>query len=173
MAMGGRLVTTLSTSPSPFSPDRRSQTPPPRAKPPRRSRTCPPPNRLICHPSPITFGLRKQQPNEAQKESAMQKITPNLWFDDQAEEAARFYTAVFKNSRINTIARYGSAGPLPAGTVMTVDFELDGQHFTALNGGPADFTFNEALSLIVNCASQDEVDYYWQRLSEDGEEGAC
>ena len=103
----------------------------------------------------------------------MQKITPNLWFDDQAEGAARFYTAVFKNSRINTIARYGSAGPLPAGTVMMVDFELDGQQFTALNGGPADFKFNEALSLIVNCASQDEVDYYWQRLSEGGEEGDC
>lgn len=96
----------------------------------------------------------------------MQRITPNLWFDDQAEEAARFYTAVFKNSRINTIAHYGSAGPLPAGTVMMVEFELDGQEFTALNGGPADFAFNEALSLIVNCASQGEVDYYWKRLGE-------
>ena len=103
----------------------------------------------------------------------MQRITSNLWFDDQAEEAARFYTAVFKSSRINAVARYGSAGPLPAGTVMMVEFELDGLQFTALNGGPADFRFNEALSLIVNCASQDEVDYYWQRLSEDGEEGDC
>jgi predicted 3-demethylubiquinone-9 3-methyltransferase (glyoxalase superfamily) len=103
----------------------------------------------------------------------MQRITPNLWFDDQAEEAARFYTAVFKNSRINTIAHYGSAGPLPAGTVMMVEFELDGQEFTALNGGSADFAFNEALSLIVNCTSQGEVDYYWKRLGEDGDEGDC
>jgi predicted 3-demethylubiquinone-9 3-methyltransferase (glyoxalase superfamily) len=103
----------------------------------------------------------------------MQTITPNLWFDDRAEEAARFYTAVFKNSRINAVARYGSAGPLPAGTVMMVEFELDGQQFTALNGGPAHFKFNEALSLIVNCASQDEVDHYWQWLSEGGEEGDC
>jgi len=74
----------------------------------------------------------------------MQRITPNLWFEDQAEEAAKFYTAVFKNSKINTIAHYGSAGPLPAGTVMMVDFELDGQQVTALNGGPADFKFNES-----------------------------
>jgi predicted 3-demethylubiquinone-9 3-methyltransferase (glyoxalase superfamily) len=103
----------------------------------------------------------------------MQRITPNLWFDDQAEEAAKFYTTVFKNSKINAIAHYGSAGPRPAGTVMMVDFELDGQQFTALNGGPADFQFNEALSLIVNCASQEEVDYFWQTLSEGGEEGAC
>jgi predicted 3-demethylubiquinone-9 3-methyltransferase (glyoxalase superfamily) len=93
------------------------------------------------------------------------QITPNLWFDDQAEEAAKFYTAVFKNSKIKTIAHYGSAGPLPAGKVMTVDFEL--------NGGPADFKFNEALSLIVNCASQEEVDYFWRKLSEGGEEGVC
>ncbi len=103
----------------------------------------------------------------------MQRITPNLWFDDQAEEAAEFYTGVFKDSRISAVARYGSAGPRPAGSVMMVDFELDGQEFTALNGGPADFRFNEALSFIVNCASQDEVDYFWQRLGEGGEEGAC
>jgi predicted 3-demethylubiquinone-9 3-methyltransferase (glyoxalase superfamily) len=103
----------------------------------------------------------------------MQRITPNLWFDDQAEEAAKFYTGVFKDSKISTIARYGSAGPQPAGTVMMVDFELDGQQFTALNGGPADFKFNEALSFIVNCASQDEVDYFWQKLGEGGEEGDC
>ena len=103
----------------------------------------------------------------------MQRITPNLWFDDQAGEAAKFYTAVFKNSKINAITHYGSAGPLPAGMVMMVDFELDGQQFTALNGGPADFQFNEALSLIVNCASQEEVDYFWEKLSEGGEEGAC
>ncbi len=103
----------------------------------------------------------------------MQRIAPNLWFDDQAEEAAKFYTTIFKNSKINTIAHYGSAGPLPAGTVMMVDFELDGQQFTALNGGPADFKFNEALSLIVNCASQDEVDYFWRKLSDGGEEGDC
>ena len=93
----------------------------------------------------------------------MQRITPCLWFDDQAEQAVGFYTAIFKNSRIGTIARYGEAGReihgKPAGSVMTVAFELDGQTFTALNGGP-DFTFNEAISLQINCETQKEVDYY-------------
>jgi predicted 3-demethylubiquinone-9 3-methyltransferase (glyoxalase superfamily) len=105
--------------------------------------------------------------------ATVQKIIPNLWFDDQAEEAARFYTSVFKNSQISEITHYGEAGPRPAGMVMTVAFELDGQQFVALNGGP-EFTFNEAISLEVRCETQDEVDYYWERLTEGGgEEGPC
>ena len=100
----------------------------------------------------------------------MQKITPCLWFDTEGEEAATFYTSLFKNSRILGVTRYSEAGPRPAGMVMTVSFELDGQEFTALNGGP-DFTFNEALSLQVNCADQAEADHFWTGLSEGGEEG--
>jgi predicted 3-demethylubiquinone-9 3-methyltransferase (glyoxalase superfamily) len=102
----------------------------------------------------------------------MQKITPCLWFDTEGEEAARFYTSVFPNSRIVDVARYGSAGPRPEGTVMTVSFELDGQKFVGLNGGP-DFTFNEAISFQVSCANQEEVDAFWSTLSEGGEEGPC
>ena len=102
----------------------------------------------------------------------MQKITPCLWFDTEGEEAARFYTSVFPSSRIVDVARYGPAGPRPEGTVMTVTFELDGQQFLALNGGPQ-FTFNEAISFQVSCESQEEVDRYWSTLSEDGEEGPC
>jgi predicted 3-demethylubiquinone-9 3-methyltransferase (glyoxalase superfamily) len=102
----------------------------------------------------------------------MQKITPWLWFDTEAEEAAKFYTSVFPNSKIGEISRYGSAGPRPEGMVMTVAFELDGQEFSALNGGP-DFTFNEAISLQVSCKDQEEVDHYWNTLSEGGEEGPC
>lgn len=101
-----------------------------------------------------------------------QKITPCLWFDDQAEEAAKFYTGIFRNSKIGEIARYGEAGRevhgKPAGTVMTVAFELDGQAFTALNGGPI-FQFNEAISFQVNCETQEEVDYYWEKLSAGGD----
>lgn len=99
-------------------------------------------------------------------------ITPCLWFDNEAEEAARFYTAIFRNSAIKQISRYGREGfeihGRPEGSVMTVEFELDGQPFTALNGGPT-FKFNEAISFQVGCASQDEVDFYWRRLSEDGD----
>ena len=102
----------------------------------------------------------------------MQKITPWLWFDTEGEEAARFYTSVFPNSRIVDVARYGSAGPRPEGMVMTVTFELDGQTFVALNGGP-DFTFNEAISFQVSCETQDEVDEYWRALSDGGEQGPC
>ena len=102
----------------------------------------------------------------------MQKITPCLWFDTEGEEAANFYTSVFKNSRILNVSRYGEAGPRPAGTVMTVDFELDGQEFVALNGGP-EFTFNEAVSFQVNCTTQEEVDEYWSRLTDGGEPGPC
>jgi predicted 3-demethylubiquinone-9 3-methyltransferase (glyoxalase superfamily) len=100
------------------------------------------------------------------------KITPCLWFDDQAEEAAKFYTGIFRNSKILQTARYGAAGrevtKKPAGSVMTVAFELDGQEFTALNGGPI-FKFNEAISFQVNCDTQEEVDYYWEKLSEGGD----
>ncbi len=102
----------------------------------------------------------------------MQKITPNLWFDTEAEEAAEFYTSIFKDSRIKAVSRYGEAGPRPAEMVMTVDFELAGQGFTALNGGP-DFKFNEAMSLLVNCETQEEVDELWEKLSEGGEKGPC
>jgi predicted 3-demethylubiquinone-9 3-methyltransferase (glyoxalase superfamily) len=103
------------------------------------------------------------------------RISPCLWFDDQAEEAARFYTGIFKNSRIGRIARYGKAGyeihHRPAGTVMTVEFELDGQPFTALNGGPV-FKFNEAVSLQINCENQKEIDYYWEKLGAGGDKKA-
>jgi predicted 3-demethylubiquinone-9 3-methyltransferase (glyoxalase superfamily) len=106
------------------------------------------------------------------KEFAMPAITPNLWFDTEGEEAAEFYVSVFPNSKITNVSRYGEAGPRPAGMVMTVDFELDGKPFTVLNGGP-DFTFNEALSLSIDCADQDEVDHYWEKLGEGGEHGPC
>jgi predicted 3-demethylubiquinone-9 3-methyltransferase (glyoxalase superfamily) len=102
----------------------------------------------------------------------MQKINPCLWFDNEGEEAANFYTSIFKNSSILQISRYAEAGPGPEGTVMTVLFELDGQRFTALNGGP-EFKFTEAVSFQVNCDSQDEIDYFWNSLSEGGEEGQC
>jgi predicted 3-demethylubiquinone-9 3-methyltransferase (glyoxalase superfamily) len=97
----------------------------------------------------------------------MQKITPFLWFDNQAEEAVNFYTSVFKNSKIGTVARYGESGPGPKGSVMTIMFELDGQDFMALNGGPI-FKFTEAISLMVNCEDQEEIDYFWEKLSADG-----
>jgi predicted 3-demethylubiquinone-9 3-methyltransferase (glyoxalase superfamily) len=100
------------------------------------------------------------------------RIVPNLWFDTQGLEAAEFYTSVFPNSKITGVSHYGEAGPREAGTVMTVEFVLDGQPLTALNGGPH-FTFTEAISLLINCADQDEVDYYWSTLSEGGEEGPC
>lgn len=103
----------------------------------------------------------------------MQKITPNLWFDTEAEEAANFYISIFKDSEITEVTHYGEAGPRPAGMVLTVTFKLFGQEFLALNGGP-DFKFNEAISLSVSCNSQDEVDEYWERLTTDGgEEGPC
>jgi predicted 3-demethylubiquinone-9 3-methyltransferase (glyoxalase superfamily) len=102
----------------------------------------------------------------------MQKITPCLWFDTEAEEAASFYTSVFPSSRIVDVARYGAAGPRPEGMVMTVNFELDGQQFVALNGGP-EFTFTEAISFQVSCKTQEEVDAFWSKLSEGGEEGPC
>ena len=102
----------------------------------------------------------------------MPRITPNLWFDSEAEEAAKFYCSVFPNSEITNVSYYGDAGPRPAGTVLTVSFVLDGQEFTAINGGPQ-FKFDEAVSFLINCADQDEVDYYWTKLAEGGEEAQC
>ena len=105
-------------------------------------------------------------------QTRIQKITPFLWFDNQAEEAVRFYTSIFKYSKIVSITRYGEdaaeASGRPKGTVMTVTFQLAGQEFVALNGGPH-FKFSEAISFVVNCGTQEEVDYYWERLSEDGD----
>ncbi|MCE6991929.1 VOC family protein [Dyadobacter sp. CY323] len=106
---------------------------------------------------------------------ALQKITPNLWFADQAEEAAKFYTSIFKNSKITKTTYYSSVGQeihgQEAGQVMTVEFELDGQTFVNLNGGPV-FTFNEAISFIVDCKTQEEIDYYWEKLGEGGDPNA-
>ena len=102
----------------------------------------------------------------------MSAITPCLWFDTQGEDAATFYTRVFPNSRVTGVTHYGSAGPGPQGSVMTVEFELDGKPFVALNGGP-EFTFNEAISFQISCADQDEVDHFWSALSEGGQEGPC
>jgi len=99
-------------------------------------------------------------------------LTPCLWFDTQGEEAATFYTSVFPNSRIVSTSYYGEAGPRDAGSVLTVEFELDGKPFTALNGGP-DFTFSEAISFQIDCEDQDEVDHYWSALSDGGAEGPC
>jgi predicted 3-demethylubiquinone-9 3-methyltransferase (glyoxalase superfamily) len=102
----------------------------------------------------------------------MSGITPCLWFDTEGEEAARFYTSIFPNSRVLDVTRYGEAGPRDAGTVMTVEFELDGLRFVALNGGP-EFSFSEAISFQVSCDDQAEVDAYWSKLSDGGEEGPC
>jgi predicted 3-demethylubiquinone-9 3-methyltransferase (glyoxalase superfamily) len=102
----------------------------------------------------------------------IQKITPNLWFDTEAEEAANFYASIFKDSRVVRVMRYGEAGPRAAGMVMTVTFQLEGQEFTAINGGP-EFKFNEAISLLVNCETQEEVDELWDKLSAGGEKGPC
>ena len=103
----------------------------------------------------------------------MQKITPHLWFDTQAEEAMNFYTSVFKNSKVGAITRYGEGMPVPAGTVMTASFELEGLTFTALNAGPH-FKFNESISFVIDCGSQEEVDYYWNALTANGgQESQC
>jgi predicted 3-demethylubiquinone-9 3-methyltransferase (glyoxalase superfamily) len=106
----------------------------------------------------------------------MQKITPFLWFNDTAEEAAKFYTSVFKRSKLGKIARYGKAGEKvagrPAGSVMTVEFEIEGQQFIALNGGPI-FRFNESISFVVNCRTQAEVDYFWKKLTAGGKPVQC
>ena len=101
-----------------------------------------------------------------------QKIVPNLWFDTEAEEAAEFYTSVFENSRIVNVTHYTEAGPREEGLVMTVEFELDGQRFIGINGGP-EFKFDEAVSFEIECADQEEIDYFWQRLTEGGAESQC
>jgi predicted 3-demethylubiquinone-9 3-methyltransferase (glyoxalase superfamily) len=102
----------------------------------------------------------------------MQKITPFLWFDHEAEEAVNFYTSIFEDSRVKVVTRYGEAGPGPKGTVMTIAFELAGQEFVALNGGPQ-YKFTEAISFVVNCETQEEVDELWEKLSEGGTEIQC
>lgn len=113
---------------------------------------------------------RVKEASEVQKQ--VQKITPFLWFNGRAEEAVNFYTSLFKNSKIGNITRYGDAGPGPKGTVIAAAFQLDGQEFIALNGGPQ-FKFTEAVSFVVNCETQEEVDAFWEQLSEGGEEGRC
>ncbi|MCI0413714.1 VOC family protein [bacterium] len=102
----------------------------------------------------------------------MQKITPFLWFDDKAEEAMNFYTSIFKNSKTGSIVRYGDAGPGPKGSVLTAEFELEGQKFIALNGGPQ-FKFTEAISFVVSCETQAEIDEFWEKLSEGGQKSQC
>jgi predicted 3-demethylubiquinone-9 3-methyltransferase (glyoxalase superfamily) len=102
----------------------------------------------------------------------MQKISPLLWFDNNAEEAVNFYLSIFKNSKVLSVVRYGDAGPGPKGTVMTVKFQIEGQEFVALNGGPK-FKFTEATAFIVNCETQEEVDYFWEKLSAGGEKSRC
>jgi predicted 3-demethylubiquinone-9 3-methyltransferase (glyoxalase superfamily) len=105
-------------------------------------------------------------------EVSMQKITPFLWFDGKAEEAAKFYVSIFKNSKMGTVNRYGDHGPGPKGTVMIATFQIDGQQFIALNGGPQ-FKFTPAISFMVNCETQDEVDYFWEKLSQGGATQQC
>lgn len=102
----------------------------------------------------------------------MQKITPFLWFDDNAEEAMNFYVSIFKNSKVLSVTRYGEVGPGPKGSVMTASFQLDGQEFIALNAGPR-FKFTEAISFVVNCKTQEEIDEFWEKLSEGGEKSRC
>jgi predicted 3-demethylubiquinone-9 3-methyltransferase (glyoxalase superfamily) len=119
-------------------------------------------------PGPATSG-RFGRP---EGDDEMTTITPCLWFDTEGEAAAAFYVSIFKNSRILNVAHYGEAGPRQAGSVMTVSFELDGQRFVALNGGP-EFTFSEAISFQIDCHSQEEVDEYWSQLGDGGEEGPC
>src|SRR6266849_3831516 len=108
----------------------------------------------------------------AQGKRPCKKITPFLWFDNQAEEAMNFYVSIFKNSKVLDVTRYGEAGPGPKGTVMTAKFRLDGQEFVALNGGPQ-FKFTEAISFVVNCETQKEVDEFWEKLSAGGSKGQC
>jgi predicted 3-demethylubiquinone-9 3-methyltransferase (glyoxalase superfamily) len=110
--------------------------------------------------------------NPARTEPTPQKITTFLWFDTNAEEAVNFYVSVFKNSKVTGTSHYGEAGPGAKGSVMTIEFDLDGQRFTALNGGPT-FKFTEAISLVVHCETQEEIDYFWEKLSEGGQKVEC
>jgi predicted 3-demethylubiquinone-9 3-methyltransferase (glyoxalase superfamily) len=116
--------------------------------------------------------VRQQKTSKSTKASSAQKITPFLWFDHEAENAATFYVSIFPKSKIVSVSRYGDAGPGPAGSAMTVEFELQGQRFIALNGGPM-YKFTEAISFAVDCKTQEEVDRYWTKLSAGGEEGPC
>jgi predicted 3-demethylubiquinone-9 3-methyltransferase (glyoxalase superfamily) len=117
--------------------------------------------------------LSLTEESDGRKEQPMQqKIVPNLWFDTEAEEAAKFYVSIFEEGRIVNVTHYTEAGPRPAGTVMTVEFEIAGERFVGINGGPQ-FKFDEAVSFQIACEDQDEVDYFWERLSEGGEEGQC
>jgi predicted 3-demethylubiquinone-9 3-methyltransferase (glyoxalase superfamily) len=102
----------------------------------------------------------------------MPRITPNLWFDTEGLEAAEYYVSIFPNSKVTNVTHYNEAGPRPAGTVLTVEFVLDGQEFVAINGGP-EFKFDEAISLMITCEDQEEIDYYWDKFTEGGEEGPC
>jgi predicted 3-demethylubiquinone-9 3-methyltransferase (glyoxalase superfamily) len=121
---------------------------------------------------PLPVSSMTTDPAMHRKDDTMSKITPCLWFDTQGEEAANFYTSVFPNSKILDVSYYGPDTPRPEGTVLTVTFELDGQKFVALNGGP-EFQFNEAISFQVSCEDQEEVDRYWDTLTEGGEPGPC
>jgi predicted 3-demethylubiquinone-9 3-methyltransferase (glyoxalase superfamily) len=120
---------------------------------------------------PPAASERQTRPTD-DRSTAMPTITPNLWFDTESEEAAKHYCSIFPNSRITAITHYGEAGPREAGMVLTVEFELDGMPFTANNGGP-EFTFDEAISFAIECEDQAEVDRYWDRLTEGGEESQC
>ena len=120
----------------------------------------------------IFLSWLKSYVRNVRSKTFMQKITPFLWFDGKAEEAMNFYTSIFKNSKTGSITRYGEGGPGPKGTVMSATFQLDGQEFIALNGGPL-FTFSPAISFFVNCATQEEVDELWEKLSEGGEKQRC
>jgi predicted 3-demethylubiquinone-9 3-methyltransferase (glyoxalase superfamily) len=122
--------------------------------------------------SPRSVAASHGGPRTKETTVPIQKITPFLWFDRQAEEAAAFYASIFPNSRVVKVIRYGGAGPGPAGSAMTVEFELEGQSFVALNGGPH-FKFTEAISFVVNCQTQEEVDEYWEKLSEGGTPVEC
>src|SRR4051794_11392273 len=116
-------------------------------------------------------GQMTKAPRE-ERRAMQQKITPNLWFDTEAEEAASFYISVFKDGRIVSVNRYTEAGPREAGTVMTVEWEINGQRFIGINGGP-EFQFSEAVSFLITCEDQEEIDYYWDKLTEGGSEGPC
>ncbi len=120
----------------------------------------------------MPVSVQSQQQTEDTERTYKQKITPFLWFDTQAEEAANFYVSLFKNSKIAKVSRYGDAGPGPKGSVMVISFQLEGLDFTALNGGPH-FKFTPAISLMVNCDTQEEVDHFWERLSEGGRKDRC
>jgi predicted 3-demethylubiquinone-9 3-methyltransferase (glyoxalase superfamily) len=120
----------------------------------------------------MTVMTQPQAPMEDTRQGYKQKITPFLWFDTQAEEAANFYVSIFKNSKIAKVSRYGDAGPGPKGSVMVISFQLEGQEFTALNGGPQ-FKFTPAISMMVNCDTQQEVDELWDKLSQGGRKDRC